>query len=73
MEMHACMRLEKFGDSLHLYAEGLPPDKIDLGEKKKLLDRSWEVLLAESVARLLETKPVRIDDEVRRALELAVA
>ncbi|MDH5441078.1 MAG: hypothetical protein OEY31_10795, partial [Candidatus Bathyarchaeota archaeon] len=27
----------------------LSPDKIDLGEKQKLLDKSWEVLLAESV------------------------
>lgn len=50
----------------------LSPDRIDLGEKSKLLDRSWEVILGESVARLVETKKVRIPDEVQRALELAV-
>ena len=51
----------------------LPPDKIDIGEKSELLDKSWEVVLAESLARLLDIKPVDIDDEVRIALESAVA
>lgn len=51
----------------------LLPDKIDIGEKLKLLDRSWEVLLAESVARLLKAdKKVEIDEEVNRTLKEAV-
>lgn len=48
----------------------LTPDKIDLGEKRKLLDKTWEVILAESVARLLRTeKQVAISDELRRVLK----
>lgn len=53
-------------------SQELPPDKIDLGEKRGNLDRSWKVLLAESIANLLrKEKDVDIDDEVRTALSNA--
>ena len=52
----------------------LSPDKIDIGGKSKLLDRSWEVLLGESVGRLVKAeKKVAIDEEVKRALKEAEA
>lgn len=52
----------------------LLPDKIDLGEKQELLDKKLKVLLAESVAKLIrEGKPASIPEEVRIALEKAIA
>jgi hypothetical protein len=50
----------------------LTPDKIDLGGKRKLLDKSWEVILGGTVTKILREKEVHISDEVRRALEKAV-
>jgi len=47
----------------------LSADRIDLGEKKRILDKSWEVILAERVARLINARDVRLSDEVRRVLE----
>lgn len=48
----------------------LKAGKIDLGEKRKKLDRSWKVILAKSIARLIkEKRDVPISDEVRRVLE----
>lgn len=52
----------------------LLPDKIDLGEKQELLDKTLKVLLAESVAKLIrEGKPASIPEEVRIALKEAIA
>lgn len=52
--------------------EELTPDKIDLGEKRELLDKSWKVILGETVAKILKESDVHISDEVRRALEKVV-
>jgi len=43
--------------------------KVDLGEKRTLLDKSWKIVLAESIAKLVMEKEVRISNEVRRVLE----
>lgn len=52
----------------------LCPDKIDIGQKTKMLDKSWEVLLAESMARLIEDcSDVELSEEVVRALRSAVS
>lgn len=52
----------------------LKPDRIDLGKKQNLLDKSWEVILAETISKLIkEKKGVEIADEVRRVLERVVA
>ena len=52
----------------------LSPGKIDIGEKSQQLDKSWKVLLAESVKRLMKAeKKVQINEEVERALKEAGA
>lgn len=50
----------------------LSPGKIDLGAKRTLLDKSWKIALAESIAKLVIEKEVRLSDEVRRALRNVV-
>jgi len=51
----------------------LLPDKIDIGEKQALLDKSWKVLLAESIARLIrKEKEPEIPEEVRITLRRAI-
>jgi putative ATP-dependent endonuclease of OLD family len=51
----------------------LPPDRIDLGEKRELLDKKWKVLLAESIAKFIgREKQPEIPEEVRIALKNAV-
>jgi len=62
MDVEAIMKQIRKGE--------LTPDKIDLGEKKKLLDRTWEIILGEASAKLMrEKKEMLLSDEVRRVLE----
>ncbi len=52
----------------------LTPDKIDLGEKTQLLEKTWKVELAKIVANLIITsKDLKINDEVKRALKQALS
>jgi len=52
----------------------LQPDKIDIGDKAKLLNKTWKVLLAESVAKLIDNeKKTEISDEVANVLKAAAA
>jgi len=47
----------------------LKPSKIDLGDKRNLLEKSWKVALGEAVARLMSMKRVYVFDEIRRVME----
>jgi AAA15 family ATPase/GTPase len=51
----------------------LAPDKIDIGEQKRRpLDKTWKVLLAESVAGFMRKEKPEIDIEMRTALNEAM-
>jgi predicted ATP-dependent endonuclease of OLD family len=47
----------------------LKPSKIDLGDKRNLLERSWKVVLGEAVAKLMSMKKVYVSDEIRGVME----
>jgi putative ATP-dependent endonuclease of OLD family len=47
----------------------LKPSKIDLGDKRNLLEKSWKVALGEVVARLMSVKEVYVSDEIRGVME----
>lgn len=69
-----CLEMDIGNIVARVKALELKPDKIDLGKKAKLLDKSWEVLLAESIARLLGAeKQVILNEEVHRALKDSLA
>jgi AAA domain, putative AbiEii toxin, Type IV TA system len=53
--------------------KGVSPAKIDLGEKRERLDRSFQVLLAEAFERQLESASESVPEEVRRVLERAIS